>query len=568
MKGKIAILFYKKNKIKFYLFLVITYFLILLYGGFNNYSIIPYWDMWDGYLGFASAFNNALLESNFTKAFNLLFSQHNEHRILIARLLFLIDYNLFAAKSIFLNAFNYFLLVCLLICFVHLIYKEYKKRLNTSNWSSILILIIILNFSWVQYENLNWGFQSQFFLVFLIPLICFIYFSKIWVDKQFTINKIILLFILGLLSSLCMINGVIVLPLITIFCLLNLNSNKKLFAVNLFGSLLIIFLYFYNFHFIASHSNISSSIFTNFFNVFIYACTYLGSLFFHLFFKNNFSLYLSTIVGLICLSLFSFTLLKTYKNVISNYKQLALSFFIIFIITSSFLTAIGRVDFGIYQAVSSRYSTPSVLFFASLLTFYFPSITLLAKRYSVINFILILIIVFLYIYQFTALKNSTKDNFRKYDSALSLSLGIEDQPILNIAVSSSHALKFMEDIKKNNKSYYSIDLFKELMNYNYYMIIPLKQPLNNAQCNIKFEDESFNSLLFSASIIKLSGFISSSNFLFSNKIKSAYLLNNKNQVIGKGLVWNNNLKLYTIDESIDKNNVSLYSGNNLCSIIN
>ena len=77
---------------------VIFMVFIAIFGGAYLYSPIPYWDMWGGYLDFFLRVNNG--------DYGVWWSQHNEHRIILSRLLFWLDLKWFGGVSIFLIVFN------------------------------------------------------------------------------------------------------------------------------------------------------------------------------------------------------------------------------------------------------------------------------------------------------------------------------------------------------------------------------------------------------------------------------------------------------------------------------
>jgi hypothetical protein len=92
----------KKNNINF-IFCVISvlYIGLAVFGGIQHYSPVPHWDMWDGYLAF---YAKAL-----SGDWSVWWAQHNEHRILIARLFFWMDLAWFHGTGLFLIIINYVL---------------------------------------------------------------------------------------------------------------------------------------------------------------------------------------------------------------------------------------------------------------------------------------------------------------------------------------------------------------------------------------------------------------------------------------------------------------------------
>ena len=149
-----------------------------------NYSSVPYWDMWDASYKFYIDLKAGQI--------NEIWRQHNEHRIVLSKLLFWVDYEFFGGKSAFLIFINYLLLSLGVFTLI-----QYTKRLaGKPNWDkSTLTYMFFLTgwiFTWVQHENIVWGFQSQFFLSVLLPLIAFFFLASsiYWAKAHLQINLI------------------------------------------------------------------------------------------------------------------------------------------------------------------------------------------------------------------------------------------------------------------------------------------------------------------------------------------------------------------------------------------
>lgn len=86
-----------------------------------------------------------------------LFAQHNEHRIFIPRLFFLIDKYLFAGSNLFTLTANVAAQLCTAIILIGIAYREESAAPIRTAW--VIGLSLGLLFSGYQYENLFWGFQ-------------------------------------------------------------------------------------------------------------------------------------------------------------------------------------------------------------------------------------------------------------------------------------------------------------------------------------------------------------------------------------------------------------------------
>jgi hypothetical protein len=138
-----------------------------IYGGIHYFSPIPFWDQWNGYIGFFHAIRDG--------DYWFFWSQHMDHRIVIPRILFFLDIYVFGGWNAFNIVAIYFMLACLGI----VIWIEYRKW-HTVRYSPFIILGLIFSFlfSWIENENLKWGFQSQFTAVYLFAMLAFAVYSR------------------------------------------------------------------------------------------------------------------------------------------------------------------------------------------------------------------------------------------------------------------------------------------------------------------------------------------------------------------------------------------------------
>lgn len=148
----------EKNKDRLFLLVSIYFVVVSVIGGIRLYSPVPYWDMWDGYLGF------------YVKAssgdWSAWWVQHNEHRIVLSRILFWLDLSLFAGRGIFLIISNYLLLAFICWLFIRIYIDVCRVKFK---WFCYFLIAWL--FFWLQKENLVWSFQSQFYLAQALPLL-------------------------------------------------------------------------------------------------------------------------------------------------------------------------------------------------------------------------------------------------------------------------------------------------------------------------------------------------------------------------------------------------------------
>ena len=97
---------------------VVVFLTILFLGIKRAYSGVPFWDEWNGSLDFITKFSADNLGS--------IFVQHNEHRIVIFRLIALFNYHIMNNQIWFLIVIN----ILILIGIVHLLYKYFTEQIR------------------------------------------------------------------------------------------------------------------------------------------------------------------------------------------------------------------------------------------------------------------------------------------------------------------------------------------------------------------------------------------------------------------------------------------------------
>lgn len=84
-----------------FVFITAASIALAILGGARAYTPVPFWDMWEGLFNFY-----LLVQSGDTSVW---WAQHNEHRIVLSRLLFWLDIAVFRGAGLFLIIMNYVL---------------------------------------------------------------------------------------------------------------------------------------------------------------------------------------------------------------------------------------------------------------------------------------------------------------------------------------------------------------------------------------------------------------------------------------------------------------------------
>jgi len=183
---------------------VFAFAITTIIGTVHSFSPVPYWDMWDGYIVPYAHFQA-------THDLILLFGQANEHRIPLSRLLFWIDLEYFRGRSAFLIGVHLMLLGSMWAAFAFIARKILTGCGNL--WIPVSLALGPLCFSWFHKDNITWGYQSQFFFAFLIPLMAFQVLAYSTEIKHTGVFFSLALG-LGILSLGSMSNGLLVFPIL------------------------------------------------------------------------------------------------------------------------------------------------------------------------------------------------------------------------------------------------------------------------------------------------------------------------------------------------------------------
>jgi hypothetical protein len=171
-------------------------------GVIRDFSPVPFWDQWDGYLDFYMRSGDGWRE---------FWRPHNEHRIVLSKLIFWADIKWFGGRNV-LSLVSSYAALCALAGTFYGICAHYVK-----NWQARVALaggIAVLMFSWVQWENLIWAFQNQWHAVFLFALLAFFCVERSANDRR--ARWIILALLCATVSMGSLANGLLSFPMLVV----------------------------------------------------------------------------------------------------------------------------------------------------------------------------------------------------------------------------------------------------------------------------------------------------------------------------------------------------------------
>ena len=350
-----------------------------LIGVAKSWTALPFWDMWDSYI----TWYVNLEPGNVFQWW----SQHNEHRILIAKIFFYIDLKIFDGSGLFLlfaNVISFLCLISLLLLGLYMLLVE--RRIYNGNKAIFFYpasAVVLISSSWIQNSNLLWGFQIQFWLVYIFPLAMFLLFAE-QQNSRNSHKQLFLYQILGIFSlvgAVCsMSNGIIAAWLAIVFSFLTPITQKARTAIAGFTISLTV-LYAIGYSTPGAHVSPLSTLLEHPLSVIEYFLAYLGGPI--QFFTGKTTL--AVAAGLAVLILFGVLSVNTFKQRKRLRTEFALIFFCWFVVLSAFLTAAGRASFGTEQAFASRYQTPVLALWAVLVAISSPYFVKLFMRLPIFS---------------------------------------------------------------------------------------------------------------------------------------------------------------------------------------
>jgi hypothetical protein len=330
-----------------------------VYGAFNSYSPVPYWDSWDilkTYMKFRDG------------DYSILWAQHNEHRVVIARLLFWFDVWAFQGTGIILIALNYLLVLASAVTYWIILQDSRNKEASHDSVVLLGLFITAWLFQWMQSENLAWTIQNQAFLAQLLPLVAFYLLYKSTGEHKPGMYFLIAC-IIGVISVGTQANGVLAMPLMAFYMLalylLGVQKNSARIIYLALLSTILIVAYFYDYHSPKGHGNLLSALQEKPYDYIQYVLLYIGAPFYKIF--DYWELARPVAVISACfLILRTLWLMTGFLRKPEEHKlDLAVVLYILYIAGTVTATAGGRLVFGVEQALASRYTTTSLMLWAA-----------------------------------------------------------------------------------------------------------------------------------------------------------------------------------------------------------
>lgn len=404
--------------------LVAAAFVVLVcMGVWRAHSPVPFWDMWDGYLDF---FMKVPTEPA------LWWTQHNEHRITLSRGLFWLDLELFRGTGAFLVACNVVLLggaVAVLAAMVD------EATLGRERW--LVFLSVAWSFMWIQHENLTVGFQTQFMLAQGLPLAAFWLLHRSASSPDGGGAAFAGAFACGVLSLGSMANGVLALPLMTAFALVARMGARRVAVLGV-AAIACTALYFHGYHATDGHGSLSLALREKPLQLAHFTALYLGAPFVALVGPGRGGLEVGAAMGAAMMLACVVCAVRVLPRGRDSTLQLAALAFLAYVGGTAVGTAGGRLPQGLAAALSSRYTTPSLMAWVVLLVLLVLEWRrargtaaparwgTLVRRVAIVAAVVLL--ARMTVMQRQALERQDAETFERSLAALALAMSIDDAP--------------------------------------------------------------------------------------------------------------------------------------------
>jgi hypothetical protein len=320
-----------------------------------SYSGLPYWDGWIQ-IDVAANGNNPLSPG-------WLWQQHNEHRLVLPKLFLAADLRLFQARQVFLltSIFAVQLLHLALLSWSMWVLGGWRRTL----WRTGTGLAAFCLFCPSQQENLIWGFQICFVLPLLLATVAFVALLLYWTesqeqpDKQPPTRFLVMSILAAVGASYSLSNGNLLWPLLVAAALYLRLRRPAILALAVSG-VVSTGLYLYHYARPQYHADPIASLATPL-TLLKYLAVYFFSSWGH---QDIHAAEFVLLAGLGIAIALLFPALSYARNFRVFALQLALT--MAFCAATAIVTAAGRANLGVGQAVASRYQTVALLFWCCL----------------------------------------------------------------------------------------------------------------------------------------------------------------------------------------------------------
>lgn len=385
-------------------------------GVFAHVSPVLFWDAWE-----ALAF--WLRGSPATDWWAL----HNEHRIVLGRLLFWFDFKWFGGRTWFLFTMNLVFAGVAAVVFSRAAMSvPWSRRGSPARTEAIALssVMVSLCFLWSQGDNFGQAFQGVFFLGQLLPLLALLCLARA-ASTGSNPGWFIAATLVGAASAGTLASGLLALPLLVVTSLL-LRLPRRRIVVLVAVSAVVALLYLRGYSTPGQHGSLGQALRSDPSVLFQYVLGYLGSPVWFLTGREALGRTLAALAGLAFMLVLLFQAFRLLRARRPDPTSVALLVFALYILIGAALTASGRWNFGIDSAFSSRYTTPALWGWCALTVVYWRDPGRQERRTEFLLPALAIVAATMLLFQVSALKRPHETLWLRNIAVLALELGVRD----------------------------------------------------------------------------------------------------------------------------------------------
>jgi hypothetical protein len=421
-----------------------------------SYSSLPWDDGWIQVEPLVNGINPYSL--------HWIWAQHDDHRLVFTKLFLLADLRLFHARQWFLltSILVIQLLFCAVLSWSMRVLGGWRGRV----WLTGVGLTAFCLFSPSQWHNFVWGFEPCFVLPGLFAALSFIGLLLYWIDSEGQSAKpsswkfIALSIAAALGATLSLANGNLVWPLLVVAALFLRLRRSVVLSFALTGTITIAL---YLHHYVSRQAEANAGSFKGDPLKFLqFIAVYLGSVWAHA------SPILAGIFGIAGAGFACALVLRSRLYLRTRQAfSIQLVLLLLFCIGTGFVTALGRSNFGLSYAFSSRYQTVVLVFWCCLgLMLVGFTATIKRTRVPFLAVQVCLLVVMArgaYLAQYP-IREARHYGFQLDVASMALFTGVNDsrQFYLGVGVKPDYLLKQARYLQDNHLSIYYSDTYSQL----------------------------------------------------------------------------------------------------------
>ncbi len=393
-----------------------------------TYTTVPNGDEWDVLRGYVASHSALPL--------HWMWAQHNEHRIVFQKLLLAVDLHFFRGYewpmllATFLSQLSLFGVLALLL----------RRIGNLEAWSyrSALGVALYCIFCPSQWENYTWGFQFSFVLVdlfFISALTALLLLAQpLALSRRKRRILLAASVAAGGAATICNGNGLLT-WLILIAASLALGLRWPVTAIYALSGVVLAALYFHGYVPPPHHPSPLASLHQPS-QIVKYVAKYFGNSF-----VPNTHLHWSLQLGAVGFTLVCGLTFWVVRNLSARDRTLTIGLLALmgYVFLTACVTALGRINFGTEQALSSRYQSYALLFWFAFALLLMTSLMVRKARKALAAFLLVIVALFATsaLWYGSVLEMARDTKFERDLAGFALLAGVHDDKLMEDTIWSS-----------------------------------------------------------------------------------------------------------------------------------